>query len=125
MKRSMIGKVAVVALSAVIALGIGSLFGKDAKAAGSVNETEPNNTIPQAQAIAVGNQYYGEIMEGDMDYYKLVIPSSGRVKFTVYGDFTLKFTIFDNTENEIARTGAYSWEKWGERRLDYDFTQGT
>ena len=125
MKRSMFGKVAVVALSAVIALGIGSLFGKDAKAAGSVNEAEPNNTIPQAQAIATGNQYYGEIMEGDMDYYKLVVPSSGRVKFTVYGNFTLKFYIFDSTENEIAHTGAYSWEKWGERRLDYDFTQGT
>ncbi|MBO4603988.1 MAG: S-layer homology domain-containing protein [Clostridiales bacterium] len=124
MKRSIVGKIAAVSLSAVIALGIGSIFGRTAKAAGTAEEKEPNDSVISANSATAETEYYGSIKKdsgNDIDYYKFVLSSPGRISITSYADFDLTFQLYDAEETKL--DGSTYWN--GEKRASYDLTAGT
>lgn len=56
-----------------------------------LSESEPNNTATAANALEIsttGNakHYYGALSEGDVDYFKITVPSAGVVNLYLYND---------------------------------------
>ena len=116
----MIGKIAVVAMSAVIALGIGFALPKDLKA-DEVTPEVAGNTIPTATTTYADKTCYGEITaDNKIDYWKITIPSSGRIKFTINFGSYFKWQFY-NSDEECLWDNSYS----GENRLWIDLNKGT
>lgn len=65
-------------------------------------ETEPNNSLEQAQTIQLGEKVTGMIgVGGDTDFFRIDIPSKRNVTFSVPSKTRLSLYIYDRDGNEI------------------------
>ena len=97
----------------------------------SSQELEAANTITTATPITLGVNYAGTISEdktNTIDYYKFVLPSSGRITFsaTAYMKY-INYYLYDASESKIWSKNAY-WNSTTEISTvsaTYDLTKGT
>ncbi|MCH5353957.1 MAG: S-layer homology domain-containing protein [Acutalibacter sp.] len=86
-------------------------------------ESEPNNSIAQANSITLGSQIRGVIAEnGDHDFYKFTLTSSGKVSldFTAYMQY-YSLLLFDGSGNSLWVSAGKEWNSTvGFRNDKYD-----
>lgn len=57
-----------------------------------------NNEMSMANVIALGNKYQGQIAKNDNnDFYKFILPSSGRIILTAEAEMTIDYYIYNLT----------------------------
>src|SRR5262249_4961507 len=57
------------------------IFHDNLNLSGSKTESEPNNTVAQATAFAIGDSVHGELTVGDIDFYKFTATQGQSVVF--------------------------------------------
>ena len=88
-----------------------------------------NNSMWTANTISFGNTYKGQIAINDeKDFYKFVMPSSGRLKLNAYAKiYRVNYNIYDENGNSVWDQGLYKDDVTGQSALneDIDLTKGT
>lgn len=86
----------------LFAILIGAFILMSSSVYAAMDETEPNDDMPQANTIKVGETVYGKVMNAVLDaediddYYKFTAPVSGTIKVTVYSDSSqVRFEAWD------------------------------
>ena len=88
-----------------------------------------NNSMWTANTISFENTYKGQIAINDeKDFYKFVMPSSGRLKLNAYAKiYRVNYNIYDENGNSVWDKGLYKDDVTGQSALneDIDLTKGT
>lgn len=91
-------------------------------------ETEPNDSLEQAQTIQLGEKVTGMIgVGGDTDFFRIDIPSKRNVTFSVPSKDEVKLYIYDKDGNEI-KYASTDWNdntQKGTIKRIYKFSKGT
>ena len=96
----------------------------------AANESEPNNSMLQANSISTNGTVYGNIsVDGDEDYYKVTLPSSGRlsIKFNSFIEY-YSLVLFDDGGSNIWWSDNNQWASTTMMRSDtktIDLEKGT
>ena len=96
----------------------------------AANESEPNNSIPEANLISTNGTVYGNIsVSGDEDYYQLNLSSSGRltIKINSFMKYYCAF-IYDDDGERLWYTDDNGWVSTTQKRSDtytLDLEEGT
>ena len=86
----------------------------------AANESEPNNSMLQANSISTNGTVYGNIsVDGDEDYYKVTLPSSGRlsIKFNSFMQY-YSVVIYDANGDEVWFADDNEWVSTTQMRSD-------
>lgn len=88
-----------------------------------------NNSMWTASKLSFGNTYKGQIaLNDEKDFYKFVMPSSGRLKLNAYAKiYSVNYNIYDESGNSVWDKGVYKDDVTGQSSLneDIDLTKGT
>ena len=96
----------------------------------AANESEPNNSMLQANSISTSGTVYGNIsVDGDEDYYKITLSSSGRlsIKFNSFIEY-YSIALFDDSGSSIWWSDDNPWTSTTMMRSDtktIDLEKGT
>ena len=82
-----------------------------------------NNSMWTANTISFGNTYKGQIAINDeKDFYKFVMPSSGRLKLNAYAKiYRVNYNIYDENGNSVWDEGLYKDDVTGHARVRIAF----
>ncbi len=134
-------------LGVLVFLFVACGSGSDSKSEGKAESHEPNNTIEEATAVEIGNEFGLKIDEsGDVDWYKVEVKEQGYLQALAKGvpedlDIQVRFAKYDEWGDEkedfitsfeempatiqILEEGTYYVmvaERWGEKSSDEEFT---
>ncbi len=64
-------------------------------------EVEPNNTVAEATELQVGDEVIANLTAGEQDWYRLTVPTAGRIDLLAFGNTTATGTTQTDTSMEL------------------------